>query len=720
MGELEASEAARERAGETLERGLEQLAALGHASQAVTASLELDRVLAEILSLACEVTAADYAGVVLVDEAGDIGRSAQNLPGVPALEYRVRKRGFTSRIVRSRQAMIVDEIGEDGTVSPDPGEGAPRSANPFVVQAGVKSVAGLPLIVKGRILGVLYLHSLRTGAFRDQLLLLTVLASQVAIAVENSRLFQAERGQRELAEALAEAAAAVGSTLDLNQVLDRILEQVERVVAGDAFNVMLIGGNVAWKVRWRGYSHLETADPTSPILIPIAKYPSLLKMVQTGKPALIPDTSVDPDWIPLNGQDWRQSYVAVPIEVRDQIVGLLNVEGTHVDQFGPEDSRRLEVFANYAAAAIENARLHRELQDHAQRLEQRVQERTEQLVAQYARLDAILRGVSDGILVVDEGGKILPANPVANTWLTRTLSPEDAACLKQTVQDLAVRAAERPETILEFAGLDLELRAAPIMEAGGEGAAAVVVVHDITHLKALDRMRSRFISNVSHELRTPVTTIKLYAMLARQAPPEKLGEHLEVLMQEADRQARLVEDIVQLSRIDAGRLELELQPTSIDKLVSAVVASHQALAQERGLTLEHPPDEPELLALVDPDRVIQVLVNLLTNAIQFTPERGKVVITTGTESTDDRVWAAVKVTDTGIGIPERELPHVFERFFRGEQAQRMRLSGTGLGLAIAKEIVELHGGGVTVESEVGVGSTFTVWLPLADRTHQQR
>jgi PAS domain S-box-containing protein len=881
--------AERKRAEEALERRLGQLGALSQASRAVTASLELDQVLAEIVSLASGVVASDYTGVVLVDEAGNVSRSIENLPGVPALNHRIREEGLTRWIFRSREAVVVDEIREDGTMEPALDEGAPRSANPYLAEAGVKSVAGLPLMVKNRLLGVLYLHSLRAGAFRDQLPLLTAFANQAAIAIENGRLFQAEREQRELAEALTEAAASVSSTLELERMLNHILEQVERVVAGDAFNIMLIEEEDDVRMAgWRGYERLD--KEISGATFPIAKYPNLLKMIQTGEPVVTPDTATDPNWVPRERQEWLRSYVGAPIQVGGLTVGFLNVDSTQSEQFGPEDARRLKAFASHVAAAVENAQLyaeqqHRaeeasmlleisnainstleptlilkevalraaracraarctiflldehgetlrpitsqfasgradrkmwqlfkearapwrlenlpqanqvvrerrpllildarasflprqwvepfdlrsvlvvplvsrervaglmaldhpepghmftheqinlamtiggqaavaienaqlygELRDHAERLEQRVQERTAQIQAQYARQEAILRSASDGIVVADTGGEVLQVNPVADAWLTRTLSPQDADRLREAAQTLAQHAEKRPKETLELTGLDLELEAAPISEPKEGEAAAVVSIHDVSHLKALDRMKSRFVTNVSHELRTPVTTIKLYAELM-QRNPEKWQEYLATLVQEADRQARLVEDILQISRIDTGRLEMKPHPTSLNKLTTAAVARHQALAQERGLTIEHLPAKSDPLALADPDRMAQVLANLMTNAVQYTSEGGQVTVSTGKEKAEGRVWAVTKVVDTGMGIPAQELPHVFERFFRGSKPRSMQISGTGLGLAIAKEIAELHGGRVTVESEVGVGTTFTIWLPLAE------
>ncbi len=387
------------------------------------------------------------------------------------------------------------------------------------------------------------------------------------------------------------------------------------------------------------------------------------------------------------------------------------------------------------------------LRDYAGQLEQRVQERTAQLQAQYARLDAILRSTADGIVVTDGAGNITQANPVAQTWLTKTLSPEDATQMREAVRELAQRAGERPETVLELTGLDLELSAGPV---AGEGElAAVVDIHDVSHLKALDRMKTHFIANISHELRTPVATIKLYAYLMR-LHPEKWEQYLDTLAQEADHQAHLVEGILQISRIDAGRLEMSPCPTPLNELTQAAVANRRVLAQERGLTLEHrppppsPPPHPSAtlragaggaggggpVALVDPEQMMHVLDNLVGNGIRYTSDGGTVVVSTGTEQADGRMWATATVADTGMGIPEDELPHIFDRFFRGKRPREMQLTGTGLGLSIVREIVELHGGRVTVESpstlrrgsgqsalkagEEGAGSTFTVWLPLAD------
>ena len=541
-------------------------------------------------------------------------------------------------------------------------------------------------------------------------------------------------------EALEEAAAAVSSTLDLDEVLDRILEQVERVVPGDVFNVMLVEENHARTVRWRGYERFDAGEFISTVAFPIPETPTLQQMVETGKPVIIPDTGAAPNWVTLPALEWLRSYVAAPIQVTGLTIGFLNVDGTRPDQFGLADARRLEAFASHAATAIENAQLYQRLQEYAGQLEQRVQERTAELQAQYTWLDAILRSTTDGIVVTNEEGSIVQANPVAQAWLTQTLSPEEAGRLREAVQSVARQACaeetgfsgKNPVSLLELTGLDLELNAALVVEEGaGKPTAAVVDIHDVTHLKALDRMKTRFITNISHELRTPIAAIKLYAYLMRQQP-EKCEQYLDTLAHEADHQAGLVEGILEISRIDAGRMEMKPRPTSLNELTEAVVASHHVLAEERGLTLEHRPETrffgKDPVSLVDPERMMQVLNNLVGNGIRYTPEGGTVVVSTGTEEAEGRTWATVTVADTGMGIPEDELPHAFDRFFRGAEPRAMQLTGTGLGLAIAKEIVELHGGYVTVESpstalragEEGIGSTFTVWLPLSDQSKPDR
>lgn len=596
---------------------------------------------------------------------------------------------------------------------PDMGAEVDYEAIRALYEAGFRSYVSLPLRVGGRIIGALHVVSLRERNFRwEQVRLLQQVADALAVAIENERLYRAEREQRELAEALADAAAAITRTLDPIRMLEEVLEQVARVVPGDAFNVMLVEDDTARVVRWRGYEPFGGEELIAGVMFPVADVPNLREMVQTGKPVLIPDTHADPQWIRIKGLDWIRSYVAAPIVVRGITVGFLHVDGTRPRQFGPTDAARLKAFADQVAIALENAQLYTELRRYAGTLEEQVRERTAQMIAQYAQLEAILRSTGDGIILTDSQGEILQANPVAQGWLARDLAPEDAERLWEAIRRVASRAQERPTEVVELPGLDLEVRASPV-ERPGEEVAAVVVLHDVTQYKALERLRARFISNISHELRTPLTTLKTYLYILR-GMPELFPQYLDILEREVDWQARLVEDVLEISRLDSDAFRMQFRPVGLNALTTEVVDAQRPLALARGLALEFHPAEVEPVARADPDALRMVLINLVRNSIQYTLPGGRVEVSTGEEEWEGHRWATVTVADTGIGIPQEELPYIFDRFFRGERPRQMQIPGTGLGLSILKEIVDRHGGRIAVESEVGKGTRFTVWLPVAE------
>ena len=579
----------------------------------------------------------------------------------------------------------------------------------------IRSNIGVPLWVRDKVIGALTIGYREARAYSEEdIRVIRVFAQQAAIAIENARLYEAQRAQRELAEALEEAAAVVSSALDFDQVLDYILDQVARVVHADTFNIILVDGDKGRMIRWRGYDELGIpSSPESRENVPI-HYPSLLRMLHDGQPTVVPDVSKDPNWVAVPGREILNSYVAAPIRIAGKTEGFLNVASVHPNQFGSQDAQRLKAFADHAAIALQNARLFQRTLQYTEELERRVRDRTVQLEAKNAWLEAIVSSTSDGIVVTDSDGHIVDANRVAKMWLYHSLPSEDVERLRETVRGLARRAEARPDAVIELSGLDLELRAAPILERGAEGPAVVVAVHDVSYLKALDRMKSQFISNVSHELRTPITSIRLYSSLIQRSPASRRAQYFEALDQEAARLSKLVEDILQISRIEAGQLELERQRIDLNTLSETAVISHRALAESKGLTLVYRSDVTATMISADSDKFIQVLNNLIENAIKYTLEGGHIAVSIERRTRDARGWALVVVRDTGIGIPDAEKACLFDRFFRGAEPEEMRIQGSGLGLAIVKEIVELHGGSVAVDSQVGVGSTFAVWIPLIE------
>ncbi len=370
----------------------------------------------------------------------------------------------------------------------------------------------------------------------------------------------------------------------------------------------------------------------------------------------------------------------------------------------------------------ERVRAEEALRDINARLELTISERTAELRAQYARLDAILHSITEGVVVVSPSGGILLTNPVAETWMRRELCLDDARQLLQAIQQLAqaidqrtdVPLSEVPTTLLELSGLDLELRAAPIIEKDRATPSTVVIdIHDVSALKAMERMKTNFITNVSHELRTPVTAIKLYAHLMERHP-ERWHTYLPPLVRQADHQARLIKDIVTLARLDAGRVDVQPHLTHLPRLLESVLLTYRGPVKAKGLTLHleiDPADKPPI-AEVDPAYTQQALYHLLDNALCYT-EQGGIVVRAARQARAGRQWATVTVEDTGVGISAEDLPHIFQRFFRGHTARHLEKPGAGLGLAIVEEIVKLHGGDVTVRSEEGHGTTLCLWLPLA-------
>ena len=350
----------RKRAEEEIRQRTTQLEALRQVGLELTAQLDLDTLLHSIASQAIELLGGTSGGLYFYRLDKEVLERVVSIDLYASLSGTVlhRGEGLSGKVWETGEPLIVDDYHH--------WEGRAAGFEDYSFTA----VVGVPVRWGEEFLGVLEVMAEPPRTFSPaDADLLSLFASQAAIAIQNARLFEAEREQRELAEALEEAAATVSSTLDLDEVLDRILEQVERVVAGDALSVMLIEDDIAHLARWRGYE--LPGERTQPLRfdIPMAKYPNLIKMARTGKPVIVPDTALDPDWVPAaRDQEWRRSYVGVPIRLGGATVGFLGVSGTRPGQFGPEDARRMEGLASHAAAAIENARLYDEIQQKVEEL----------------------------------------------------------------------------------------------------------------------------------------------------------------------------------------------------------------------------------------------------------------------------------------------------------------------------------------------------------------
>ncbi len=687
-----------------------ELEALHTITRIIAETPDLGTMLQAMLKTILDVTHTQAGGIWLLDHprqqlelvhqegyAGPLRERLQEIPLGQMLEGQVAKTGKARFIHDLRQ-----EEGGRWFISPR-----------------YRSIATVPLLARGSIVGVLSIVGAKPGevdenAFR----LLQNIGAQVGLGIEKAVLYHQEREQRRLAEALAESAAIVGSSLELDEVLDRLLEQAARILPADALNIMLIEGDHVRPIRWRGYERFPCAEELPTLSLPLDIYPSWKLMIRSKQAIIIPNVPAEM-WREAENWQWLHSYVGAPILIKDQVVGFFNIDGSRPYQFSEADALRLSIFARYAGTALEHARLYRELRTYADELERRVDERTRRLRERNARLQAIFNSTSEGMIVVEEN-RFECLNPVAERWLNRTLNPTDAESLRRAILAIARRsheeATEGSEEIT-LGGIDFLLKARPIE---GEKGTRLVTVQDITPWKAMARVHERFISTVSHELRTPITAIRLYAELLRNAPEERRQGYLEALFREIDHQTELIEGVLHLTRIDAGRQHLNFQPVEIVAQLQHLIEHHTMQMEEKGLRLENLLPDGTLTVLGQPEEMRLVFDNLLRNAIQYTPAGGTITITAREVTREGRQWAAVTIRDTGIGISAEDLPHIFKRFYRSQRAQRYFPHGTGLGLALVKEIVHLHGGMVEVQSEVEKGTAFTVYLPLALSADRRR
>lgn len=342
------------------------------------------------------------------------------------------------------------------------------------------------------------------------------------------------------------------------------------------------------------------------------------------------------------------------------------------------------------------------------------------VVANKSRFEAIFLSMFEGVMVLDEQGTIL----LMNQTLRRLFNVDEELLGRRPlevirnieIQELADKVlhltsgVESKElTILFPEAKTIQVHATPVIR-NRQVDGAVLVFHDISDLRRLEQIRKDFVANVSHELRTPITSIKGYAetLLSGALNDKKNArEFLQIIYHDSERMAQLVDDLLELSKIESGKANLHIGPVAIEAIVDRVLLGFKKQLQEEGITFKK--EIPSDIAKVDADEnsIAQVLLNLLDNAIKYNKKGGSVTIS----AAQDDHYVTVHVTDTGIGIPAEDAPRVFERFYRVDKGRSRQLGGTGLGLSIAKHIVSLHGGQISVQSELGQGSTFSFTLP---------
>jgi two-component system phosphate regulon sensor histidine kinase PhoR len=342
-------------------------------------------------------------------------------------------------------------------------------------------------------------------------------------------------------------------------------------------------------------------------------------------------------------------------------------------------------------------------------------------------LQTILKGMTEGVLVVDGKGRILLVNDALRRLLSLSSDVSDKMPLEiirnAELEGAIRKAIQDGENIALELDLNksgektIEINVVSILSSNkrtdedNEGIrGAIAVFHDITRLKQLEKIRQDFVANVSHELRTPLTTIKGYAetLLEGALKEDQAFQFVQVIKRHTDRLTKIVEDLLMLSRIETKEFQLRMEAIPLRDFIDDVVEFVKEPAEKKEISLSRNEIPSSLAVQADRDYLEQILINLLDNAVKYTPEGGKVIVSAIEKDSKEIQFS---VEDNGIGIPKEDLSRIFERFYRVDKGRSKELGGTGLGLSIVKHLVQAHGGRVWVESQIGKGSTFYLTLP---------
>ncbi|MEJ2207734.1 MAG: response regulator, partial [Anaerolineae bacterium] len=611
---------------------------------------------------------------------------------------------------------------------------------------------------------------------------LSTVASQSAMAVRNAQLYEQIVGfsseleemveartrdlekalddltvERDRAETLYRITSELGASLELERVLQRALQLFADALGLDHGTILLVDPE-SGDMRLRATLDEDRRLPREGKATRWRRGVGLAGWVlQEREPVLIPDVTQDERWVqrPDKAMNVR-SVLAAPLSLGGgDVLGVLTLGHPEVGYFTPEHMQLLTAATAQIAIAVNNSDLYAFITDQADQLGAALQSQQEEA----AKNRAILESIADGVLVLDHNGRVLLVNPAAEellgfsgmalegqhfrhmlglgeTLVHRELAQALYTELRQRVeveagprrsQDEAAGAVEGSMR-LQAGNQVLAVNVAPLIVSLGAAPGVVAALRDISREAEVERLKNEFISTVSHELRTPMTSIKGYTDLLFLGMAGGLTDaqrnFLQIIKSNADRLTALVNDILDISRIETGRIRLTIESLDLTEIIGSVVTSFQGQYEGKDMSLvwEEPADLPEVRG--DATRVTQVLTNLVGNAWHYTPEGGQVTVTAqlvhgpgrdgmGLEGMRGAEgFVRVDVADTGIGITPEDLSRIFDRFYRADHPLVQEAGGTGLGLSIVKMFVEMLGGEIWVESQVGIGSTFSFTLPL--------
>jgi PAS domain S-box-containing protein len=675
----------------------------------LSGELELSRALQRVVERAVALLGVTGGELAIFDEdRGELEIVASHAIGSDSIGTRLRPgEGAMGKVAETREPLII----------PDYLSWSGRSAK--YADTTARGVMVVPLMIGSRLVGTLASVHLEEGREfgPEDLRLLNLFAPQAAIAIENARLYTEAQQTASEQRALIDTMSDLSGELELARVLQRVLERAVALLG-------VTGGELAIFDEDRGEleivaSHAIGSDSIGTRLRPGEG--AMGKVAETREPLIIPD------YLSWSGRSAKyadttaRGVMVVPLMIGSRLVGTL--ASVHLEEgreFGPEDLRLLNLFAPQAAIAIENARLYTEA---------RRQRRYFQTVVQNSPV---------AIVTLDLEGRITSLNPAFERLFGY---PPDEALgrdLDELITTGETRLEAKRRTRQVVAGevtrgigrrrrrngsfLDVEF-AGVLVDVDGESSGVVALYHDITELlearrdaESASRAKSQFLASMSHELRTPLNAIIGYSEMlqedAEDAGQDAFVPDLQKIHSAGRHLLALINDILDLSKIEAGKMELHVEPFDAGELIEQVATTVRPLVEKNGNRLEVVGAGTIGPIRSDATRLRQVLLNLLSNAAKFT-ENGTIRLEAErrTPPGGDREWVSFSVRDTGIGMTDEQLGRLFQAFSQAESSIAKRYGGTGLGLAISRHFCRLMGGDIYVDSQPGEGSTFTVRLP---------
>ncbi|HEX6305760.1 MAG TPA: GAF domain-containing protein [Anaerolineales bacterium] len=676
---------------------------LYHISRELATALDLRTVLQRVLFLSMRNIDAISGSLIVLDDIGQPVESAI-IYGSQVYEHTNQQlratleQGLAGWVTRQRQAVLIADTSQDKRWLRRPDDAPDRT--------GAKSAVSAPLLVRDRLVGVMTLVHPQPGSFNlDHLALVQAIADQAGIAVLNARLYAESQRQAQVMTAVAESAAVITASLQLEDVLHRILEQISQALDTEVVSLALIDPHE--KV-------LEFKASTGERQYPIVGMRLNMDqgiagwVAREGRGVVVPDVSEDDRFYgeidEMTGFETR-AVACAPIRTRGKVIGVLEALNPSGGSFEPDALLVLTGIGSLAGTAIRHAQLF------------------EQLEVAHQRYRELFEDSIDPIMITDWKGRIVEANRQAEAttdFSNDALRGMPIAEIHQLDDDLSgsdFGALSAGNTISYESILHSQMgREVPVQvnvrEVEIDGVPHLQwILRDITERKNLETLRNDLISMIYHDLRSPlanvVSSLDVVASMVSPEDDPALKSLLEIAMRSTERIQRLTNSLLDINRLEAGQAIVDISPNDPIELIGDVAEAVAPIAKNKDQVLELNLPEEMPPVLVDGDMIRRVLSNLLENAIKFAPAGGKILV--GTQQEDDciQVWVA----DDGPGIPPSEQERIFDKYARLHAQEGPK--GIGLGLAYCRLAVEGHGGRIWVESSPGSGSRFTFTLPIA-------